>query len=1027
MKKLATLLIFAVVASLHAQTTPPFGIRIKTPQFKAFINARIIVSPDKTIEKGTLVIKDGHIVSVGAGLAAPSGATVVDLAGKTIYPGFIDPCTQYGMKLPERPREPRRGRPPQYEGTRIGADAWNDAIHAEKNWVDLFQPDKDQSEALLKQGITAVQSCNMDGIFRGRSFVALLGEGLPNDLLLKPHSWHFASFNKGHSQQEYPSSLMGSIALIRQTLLDVDWYKKAHAAFDANPNQKMPEFNEAIEALAARGTEPMVFETDDELSLLRAHKISTEFGLPMVQIGSGFEYARLREIVACHQSIILPVDFPKVPEVKSTEDELDVSLAALRHWDYAPSNPRILDSAKVQFAFTTYRLKDNSQFLTNVRKAIRRGLSPTTALAALTSIPAQLCGIASETGTLETGKLADFLITNGDIFSDTTKILSVFIKGDQHELIPLDQVDFRGEYSLTLSNKTLNLSLTGDLDKIQGELKAESKKAKLNNPAVTDNELTFSVSLDSLGLSGIYRFTGRRNADLVAGVVSLPNDSRLDWTAKLTAPDSPKADTSKSKELAGDTVIARLTWPNTSYGFSKLPKPENVLVKNATIWTGEKDGTLENADLLVVNGKFAQIGKNLTAPSGARTIDATGKDLTAGVIDEHSHICIFGDVNEGTFAVTPEVRIPDVIDPDDINLYRAMAAGVTSLELLHGSANPIGGQCAIVKSRWGSDAEEMKFAGAPPTIKFALGENVKQSNWGEQFSIRYPQSRLGVETIMKDAFQAAREYEAAWKTYNALSSSEKLKTVPPRRDLTLDAVDDVINSRLFVHVHSYVQTEILMLMRLAEQFGFRIQTFTHILEGYKVADEMKAHGTTASGFADWWAYKYEVWDAIPENLGLMHDRGLVVSVNSDSPEEGRRLNQEAAKSIMYNNLAPEEVVKMFTLNPAIALKIDDKVGSIKVGKDADFVIWNTNPLSIYAKAEQTWIDGKRYFDIQTDSLAREADRAEKAALIQKALKAPRDQSGGRPHDGYKEPPHEYHCEDVGDYWKELNAYHDAQQ
>ncbi len=1027
MKKLAILLTCAVVASLYAQTTPPFGIRTKTPQFKAFVNARIVVSPQRTIEKGTLVIKDGRIVGVGAEMAAPPGATVVDLAGKTIYPGFIDPCTQYGMKLPERPRQPRRGRPPQYEGTRVGADAWNDAIHAEKNWVDLFQPDKDQADPLIKQGITAVQSCNMDGIFRGRSFVALLGEGLPNEQLLKPESWHFASFNKGHSQQEYPSSLMGSIALIRQMLLDVDWYKKAHAAFDANPNQKMPEVNEAIEALAKRGTEPLVFETDDELSLLRAHKISTEFGIPMIHIGSGFEYARLREIVACNQPIILPVNFPKVPEVKSTEDELDVPLADLRHWDYAPSNPRLLDSAKVQFAFTTYRLKDNSQFLPNIRKAIRRGLSPATALAALTSIPAQLCGIAGEAGTLENGKLADFLITNGDIFSDTAKIFSVYVKGDQHEIIPMDQVDFRGDYSLNLRDKTMTLSLSGDPDKIQGEFKAENKKAKATNVSVTRDELTFSASLDSLGLPGIYRFTGRRNADLLAGVVSLPSDSRTDWTAKLTAPYTPKPDTTKNKSAAGDTVVARLTYPNTSYGFAKLPQTENLLIKNAKIWTGEKDGTLENTDLLVMNGKFAQIGKNLTPPSGVRTIDATGKDLTAGVIDEHSHICIFGDVNEGTFAITSEVRIPDVIDPDDINLYRAMASGVTTLELLHGSANPIGGQCAIVKSRWGSDAEEMKFAGAPPTIKFALGENVKQSNWGEQYSIRYPQSRLGVETIMKDAFQTAREYEAAWKTYNALSSSGKSKSVPPRRDLTLDALVEILNSRLFIHVHSYVQTEILMLMRLAEQFGFKIQTFTHILEGYKVADEMKAHGTTASGFADWWAYKYEVWDAIPENLGLMHDRGLVVSVNSDSPEEGRRLNQEAAKSIMYNNLPPEEVVKMFTLNPAIALKIDDKVGSIKVGKDADFVIWNTNPLSIYAKAEQTWIDGKKYFDMQTDSLAREADRVEKAALIQKALKAPHDQAGPGGHEGYKVPPHEYHCEDVGDYWKELNAHHETEQ
>jgi len=368
-----------------------------------------------------------------------------------------------------------------------------------------------------------------------------------------------------------------------------------------------------------------------------------------------------------------------------------------------------------------------------------------------------------------------------------------------------------------------------------------------------------------------------------------------------------------------------------------------------------------------------------------RVLDAAGKHLTPGLIDEHSHVAISHDVNEGTHAVTAEVRIGDVTNPDDINIYRALAGGTTILRSLHGSANPIGGQAQVIKLRWGSSPEEMKYVKAPPSIKFALGENVKQSNWGEQFTVRYPQSRMGVETIIKDAFQAALEYEKAWDVYNSIGSSQRQRTVPPRRELQMDALLEVLQSRMFITCHSYVGTEILMLIRLAEEFGFTVQTFTHVLEGYKVADEMAAHGSGGSCFSDWWAYKFEVYDAIPYNTCIMHDRGVVTCVNSDSPELGRRLNQEAAKSVTYCGMSPEEALKMVTINPAILLRVDEYVGSIKVGKEADFVIWNGNPLSVYSHPEQTWIEGRRYFDMVQDHRMREQVRHEKAQLVQKVL------------------------------------------
>jgi imidazolonepropionase-like amidohydrolase len=323
--------------------------------------------------------------------------------------------------------------------------------------------------------------------------------------------------------------------------------------------------------------------------------------------------------------------------------------------------------------------------------------------------------------------------------------------------------------------------------------------------------------------------------------------------------------------------------------------------------------------------------------------------------------------------------------------------------ILHGSANPIGGQSAIIKHRWGSSPDELKFAAAMPTIKFALGENVKQSGWGERFNVRYPQTRMGVETIMKDEFQTAREYEQEWKVYNALSASEKLRTIPPRKDLGLEEMVEVLHSRVLVHCHGYVASEMLMMMRLAEQFGFRVGMFVHVGEGYKIADEMAKHGAMAGGYVDWWAYKFEVYDGSAYNPSLLTDRGVVFGVNSDSPDMARRLNSEAGKTILYGGTKPEEAIKMVTINPAIQLGVDKFVGSIKVGKDADLVIWNGDPLSTYSIVEQTWIDGRRYFDREADKQLRDDNQKEKAALIQKVLRAGGDKEKGDWGDEHKWP------------------------
>ncbi len=1030
-------LLFVIVSANADETTPAYGIRSKDAAITAFTNATIQISPVLAIEKGTLVIRNGLVESVGQNVKIPADATVIDLAGKFIYPGFIDPFTEYGLAKEEKTAG-RRGRgdsAPQYEAKREGGNAWNEAIRASTEHVFAFKPDSKAAEDFYKIGFTAVQSAKRDGIFRGRSYVALLGDGIPNDLVLRAHSLHFLSFDKGTSEQSYPNSMMGSIAIIRQTFMDTDWYQKARAAMALNPNQEMPEYNRACEAVAeaVNSNEPFLFETGDKLSLLRASRIAKEFGRSFIYVGSGDEYERINEIAAIKSTVILPLKFPETPSVGSYEDELDVTLGALRNWETAPSNPSIMEKNNVEFAFTTHRLDKKEDFLTNLRKAVKRGLTKTTALAALTTIPARVCGVSDVTGTLSAGKLANFFISDKDIFEKDAAIYSVWVAGQKNEIKPFPEHDFNGTYGLNLDGVQFELEISGKPDKPSGKLSSGEKKFDLANVEMQGAKLLFSVKVDTLGLKGVYRLSARKVKKNLDGVYTSPDGTRLEFAASVIdkpkdegkdkdSADGEKDGESKDEENDSDEpeiLIAKFSYPNGAFGVASIPPQQDVLVKNATIWTSEKEGILQNHDILFVGGKVAAIGKKLTPPKNGNVIDGTGKHVTAGIIDEHSHIAIAGGVNECSDAITCEVRIGDVIDCDDMSVYRQLAGGTTASQLLHGSCNPIGGQAQVIKLRWGAGPEEMKFQNAPPTVKFALGENVKQSNWGETFNIRYPQTRMGVEIIIKDEFQAAKEYDAKWAAYNTMSAASKKKSVPPRRDIELDAASDIINSRMFIHCHSYMQPEILMLMRVTEEFGCHVQTFTHILEGYKVAPEMAVHGATASGFADWWAYKFEVYDAIPYNSVLMTNAGVVSSVNSDSDDLGRRLNQEAGKAVMYGGMSQEEAIKLATLNPAIALKIDDRVGSLKVGKDADFVIWNNHPLSIYAKAEQTWVDGRKYFDINDDLAMRKANLEEREALVQKVLaKSDGKKKGdGKWGERTNTRKYEWHCDDNSDYWE----------
>jgi imidazolonepropionase-like amidohydrolase len=435
--------------------------------------------------------------------------------------------------------------------------------------------------------------------------------------------------------------------------------------------------------------------------------------------------------------------------------------------------------------------------------------------------------------------------------------------------------------------------------------------------------------------------------------------------------------------------------PLTARSAASPDAPPVILIQNATVMT-VSHGIIEHGSILIRDGKIAEVGQAVKAPSGAQVINAEGQYVIPGIIDCHSHIAVDGSVNEGSISVSSIANIAEVLNSDDPDIYRDLAGGVTTANILHGSANAIGGQTEVIKLRWGQPASKLPFEGALPGIKFALGENPKRSN----FSVpgqpkRYPATRMGVEETIRAAFTEARDYKAAWDAYNKKVAAGEKNLIPPRRDLRLDPLVEVLEGKRYVHSHCYREDEILMLLRVAREFGFKVRTFQHVLEGYKVADELAAAGSGASTFSDWWAYKVEAYDAIPYNAAIMTRRGVIVSINSDDAEEATHLNQEAAKTMKYGGLSHLEALKLVTLNPAIQLGIDKRVGSIDVGKDADLAIYNHDPLSAYAVVQKTLIDGRVYFDRDRDIAARPGLEKEKKALLEKEGKAGEKKAEGK--------------------------------
>ena len=833
------------------------GVKVVNEPYKAFVNATIVVNSEKTIENGTIIFRDGKIINVGKGIKMPKNTIIIDKKDKFIYPSFIE--TTSSMSIKEAKRLAYSTRSAMYGPTREGF-YWNDHILSDyKAYLD-YKYDSSKAKELRASGFGVVNTHRSNGIHSGTGILLALSDSSnENQRVLSNNSTEFYSFNRNAlSNQSYPTSIMGSMALIRQFFHDLEWYSAGQA--------KNKDY--AIEAAIKNKFMPKIWNSGSNLNFLRALKISKELDVPFAVVGSGFEYMDLNAVLKYKNKLIIPVNFPAAYDVSDPDLTKKISLGSLREWNQAPSNLYMLEKNNIQFSVTSSGLKKKSELLPNIRKAIRRGLSTKSALEALTVNPASILKIKGVTGELTKGSYANFLVTSKPIFDENSDIYENWVIGVKHV--------------------------------VKKEIKPTSK----NKQAVND-------------------------------------------TVK-------KAD-KKIKPID----FVPVTFPNKAYGNKTVPQSENMIIRNATVWTNEAEGILQNTDVAVSNGVIVAIGQNLQNNNNSREIDGTNKHLTSGVIDEHSHIAA-SSINESGHNSSAEVTIADVINPNDISIYRTLSGGVTTIQILHGSANPIGGQSAIVKLKWGETAENMLMKDAAKFIKFALGENVKQSNWSSYS--RFPQSRMGVEQVYVDFFQRAKEYGEQWDKYNSLPKRTKSKTPKPRYDIEMEVVWEILRGERHISCHSYVQSEINMLMKVAESFGIKINTFTHILEGYKVATKMAKHGAGGSSFSDWWAYKYEVIDAIPYNGPILTEAGVTVAYNSDNAEMIRRLNQEAAKAVKYGGLSEEEAWKYVTLNPAKLLRIDDKVGSIALGKHADLVIWSHNPLSIYAVAEKTIIEGAIFYD-----------------------------------------------------------------
>lgn len=1011
---------------------PANGPRSAEPTAYAITNATVHASPGEAMTASTVMIRDGLIERVASPFDADAvildGYRVIDGEGLHIYPGFIDAWVQ--VPTPDVDQS-SPGRHP------------SGLVQPERDVLNGPGLPADKAEGLRKLGFGAAAITPEDGIFRGLGAVVSTAEAYsnPSDGRTPVYAGRvmdvmgFQTARGGGDDQisGYPNSTMGIMALARQTYLDAAFWRESG-----------PHGSATVLDAVNPGQRPTFWNSSSTLQSMLADKVFGEFDYEgLVIVGAGDEYQRLDTMTQAGHSMVVPLRFPAKPKLSSVGQVDGVSLSQLQAWEQAPTNPRLLREAGLTVAITSSKLATGADFHTNMRRAIDEGgLSADDALAMLTTVPAELLGVSDTLGTIQAGKVANLVVADGALFEKKTKIHSVWVDGRESSLHTPDDFPLNGDWQLRLGDQLMPVGFTFKGKAISGWEDGEAgedgevKKDVTKGRSASVDKGTFNLLLDDKDSGSTYVISGslQANGELSGSFIGPDGEIqqfaavKLETPAKADEDDADEADDEAGDEADGEAEVnaddaaeagdedagnegegadedaedeagdddepaeSQLIEPMTAQGFgpyasAQAPAQGAVLFTGATIWTSGPDGIIENGYLYISGGKVIAVGKanpdgtiNYQVPGTARRVDATGMHLTPGLIDTHSHSGLFSlGVNESGQAITAECRIDDSLDPTNITWYRQLAGGVTVAQLLHGSANAIGGQSQIVKNRWGTQKpQDLYMEGAMPGIKFALGENPRGVNWNPNGS-RYPQTRMGVEAIIRDRLTAGKAY-----------AENGMRTPDGRVDLELQAIAEILKGERLIHCHSYRQDEILMLCDLAEEFGFKIGTFQHGLEVYKVAEAVQKHAIGASIFSDWWAYKLEVQDAIAQGGPVASEAGVLMSYNSDSDDLARRLNLEAAKAVKYSQgrVSQEEALKFVTINPAIQLGMGSRIGSLEPGKDADVAMWNGNPLSTFSKCEATYVDGREYFSTERDLAHRAHIKAERMRLIAKINKAP---------------------------------------
>lgn len=868
---------------------------------RAFVirNARIVQSPGRVLNKGTIVVRNGMIVAVGANVHIPPDAEIIEGDSLVVYAGFIDCLSNAGVHPPkfppDTPKPPRPGEPPR---TIAG-------IQPDRDVREFFSPADPDVDSLRAIGFTVAHVVPSGGMLPGTGSVVALGGDSTRAVIL-PELSLMSAF--AVANDVYPATSMAIMATWRNLYRRAEQERRSGEAYRQNPQGRArPSRDPAIDAFmpVIGGTRRVFFLTEDVLQLERALRLRRELKFPLVVAGLKDPRDAVEIIRRESLPVVLSLDLPRDRSGEAQDDS-----TADTRGDTATAPPgAMLDERRVQdfrdvererqllekekrsaqrliytlpselvrlslpFSFGTMGAR-TSEVRSNIRALVRMGLTPERALAALTTDAARLLGLERSMGTVEIGRVANLVVTDGDYFDDSSSVRLVVVDGIRY-----------------------NVGVAGGKDGQRGQESGQERRGR-----TTADDTQFPRASDSV--------------------------------------------------ITNETLRRRANFADRGA----------MLIRNGTILT-VTHGTLEGSDILVRDGRIAAIGSGLQAPSDAVVVDATGKFVMPGIIDAHSHLGI-DDVNEWTNPVTAEVSVGDVLDPFDINMYRALAGGVTISHAMHGSANVIGGQCQTIKHRYGiSNPWGLIMEGAPRTIKFALGENPTRVH-GRGNGIR-PSTRMGVEQIIRDAFARARDYIEARKRYRESDGDDPAITDPPY-DHRMETLAAVLRGDIIVNCHSYRADEILMLMRVFRDFGVRRLVFQHVNEGFKVAPELAEFGAGASVFADWWAYKIEVYYSTAYNAAILTRNGVVTSINSDSPELIRHLNHEAAKTMRYGGLTQDEALALITINPARQLGIDDRVGSLEVGKDADIAIFSAMPLSIYSICLMTIVDGVVRFDAAND-------------------------------------------------------------